>query len=294
MKVLITGVNGFVGKYLRHRLCALGHQVWGIDYVSNGDGAYVVDICDGEAVECVLKETMPEYIYHLAAASFVPLANYKRIYEVNVDGTLNLLRACCKLPTLPRVVFISSSQVYGNVPKQMQPIGEHMPLNPITHYGASKAMGEMLVKAFFAETGLEYVIFRPFNHTGIGQSEVFVIPKIVKAFKEGAPIVELGNIDVERDFCDVRDVVRAYAMVLENWKAQEVYNVSSGKAIYIKEIVEKLTIITGRKIEIKVTSAHIRKNEIMHAVGSYEKIKKELGWEPTISIEETLRSMINE
>ncbi|MCX7680023.1 MAG: GDP-mannose 4,6-dehydratase, partial [Spirochaetes bacterium] len=210
MKILITGINGFVGKHLREILTQLSYQVWGVDYISQSEEVFSVDICNKLQMEEIVNRIKPDCVYHLAAASFVDDQNVDAIYDVNVKGTLNVLASCCTLDKLPRFIFISSSQVYGNVPDELQPIVEDMPLNPVNHYGASKAIGEMLVKLYSTEYGLEYVIFRPFNHTGVGQNEIFVILKIIKAFKENLRCIELGNIDVERDFCDVRDVVRAY------------------------------------------------------------------------------------
>lgn len=293
MKILITGINGFVGKYLHVTLVRSGHEVWGIDCASHSKNIFAVDICNKLALQEILDKISPKVVYHLAASAYAGSDKRNEIYTTNVDGTRTLLEVCVGLSVIPKFVFISSSQVYGSVPENMLPIDENMLLNPVNHYGASKAMGEMLVKAFHAEYDMDYVIFRPFNHTGPGQSTVFVIPKIVHAFKCSGSTVELGNVETARDFCDVRDVVRAYTMVLEHNVSSATYNIASGKAYSIKAIIYILKAMTGKNVNIDIKESFIRKNEIMKTVGSYYKIQSELGWEPTITLENTLQDMLN-
>jgi len=293
MKILIAGANGFVGRYLKKTLENFGHEVWGIDCASRSHDVLAVDICDTIKLHEALREARPDMVYHLAAVSQVGSGEASIVYKININGTLNLLEGCVALEKMPKFVFISSSQVYGIVPDDMQPIDEKATLNPVNHYGASKAAGEMLVRAFACEYGLEYIIFRPFNHTGPGQSDYFVVPKIIKAFKEGAQSIKLGNIYAERDFLDVRDVVRAYTLVVDRFIHGAVFNIASGKTVCIYDVVQKLIEITGRQIQIETTDEYLRHNDIVKAIGCANTIYNFFGWKPEIDFDRTLRDMLS-
>jgi len=218
MKVFITGINGFVGTILKARLLEKGIDVYGICIKESSEKIFSCDITDAELTAKVLLQISPDIIIHLAAISRVDFENPGELYSSNVTGTLNLLSAACRLNRKPGFIFVSSSQVYGSVEKIEQPISETCMVNPVNHYGASKAAAENLVMAFRKEYGIPALIARPFNHTGRGQTEHFVIPKIVKAFRERRGEITLGNIDVIRDISDVRDVVNSYALMIENIK----------------------------------------------------------------------------
>lgn len=293
MKVLVTGINGFVGQHLLRELKSRNIEVHGIDTESRSAGVMAVNILNQNLLDDVLKEISPDYIIHLAAIANVDHSNVSLIYNINCNGTLNLLIACSKLNTKPGFLFVSSSQVYGNVPEEKLPIYETCPVNPVNHYGASKAAGEMAVKAFGAEYGIEYVIVRPFNHTGTGQSDRFVIPKIVNAFRRGDKSIELGNINTVRDYTDVRDVVKGYCDIIGSFQSGETYNISSGNGKTVHEIFDILTKITGREMKIIQNDTFFRKSEIKSVIGNAEKLKSATGWKNENEIEDTLISMLN-
>lgn len=290
MKILVTGGNGFVGSYLIKELILRGHVVTSLDSVSNGSNT-VVDIMDKTLLSNTLKKLSPDFVIHLAAISSVDHSDLSQIYNTNFIGTLNLLESCSELATKPRFMFVSSSQVYGN-PADKRLIDESFLLNPVNHYGASKAAGEMAVKGFCVESGIEYIIVRPFNHTGRGQTERFVVPKIAAAFRDKNESIELGNIDTIRDFTDVRDVVKAYSGLLEHFQSGEVYNIASSRGICIADIIEMLKKITNQNIEVIKKNLLVRSNEISVTIGDIKKLTDATGWKPEISIEETLKNML--
>jgi len=292
MKVLVTGINGFVGQHLRKELQIRSHDVWGIDVDSADAKVVEADILNPHRLSNVVKYIEPDSVIHLAAIANVDHRDPSALYSINFNGTINLLNACRELEKKPQFLFISSSQVYGNVPAQELPIDETFPFNPVNHYGAGKAAAEMTVMAFAAEYGLPYVIARPFNHTGPGQTDRFVVPKIVNAFRERAEFIELGNIDTVRDFTDVRDIVKAYASVLENFRNGEVYNISSGIGITVAEIFNMIKKITGENVNIKKRESLVRGNEIQAVIGNSSRLRKSTGWSPEILIEKTLKDMI--
>jgi len=293
MKIFITGICGFVGTYLSRQLIEEGHDVWGIDCASASPKVNLVNLCDRDALLTLMQKVKPDYVYHLASVSRVGgTGESSLLYRTNVDGTRNLLEVCACLENKPRFIFISSSQVYGNVPIEQLPVTELAPISPVNHYGASKAAGEMLVKAFGCEENIEYVIFRPFNHTGPGQSEYFVVPKIVAAFKNNMDSIKLGNVNTARDFSDVRDVVRAYTSVTKNFPAGEIFNIASGKTGKIVDIITMLEELTGRKMIVECQDSLLRKSEIVKTYGAFDKIKNILGWKPEIHFSKTLEDML--
>ncbi|MCF8233834.1 MAG: GDP-mannose 4,6-dehydratase [Bacteroidales bacterium] len=292
MKILITGSDGFVGRYLSQQLKFAGHQVSGIDIQNRLPETLEVDLLDKPLLGRILGKIEPDAVIHLAAISHVVLNNNSEIYNANLGGTLNLLNVCTRLKKIPRLIFISTALVYGAVPAEKQPIDEASPLHPINHYAASKAACEMALRTFSAETGLEYTIVRPFNHTGPGHSEHFVIPKIIQAFKEGRSEISLGNVDVVRDFSDVRDVVRAYLIMVEQFQNGEVFNLASEKGTTIRQVVEMLNKIADRKVKIIQNEEFIRRNEIEMLVGSAEKVNETLGWKPEYRLQDTLEFML--
>jgi GDP-6-deoxy-D-talose 4-dehydrogenase len=293
MKVLVTGINGFVGSYLKEQLTEKGHNVCGLDVRSNDKSVVAVDLLDQQLLSSAVLSLNPDAVIHLAAIAQVDFKNPRIIYDINVIGTTNLLTACMGLPHPVKFLFVSSSQVYGNVAECDLPIDESFPVRVVNHYGASKAAVENIVRAFSYESGIEYVIVRPFNHTGKGQTTNFVIPKITEAFKNRSSSIELGNIETVRDFLDVRDVVRAYADIIDNFKRGETYNIASGKGIKISQIIEKLEQITNHRIKIIPKEYLKRKSEIMAVIGNAGKIKSDILWSPDYSITDTLKFMLS-
>ncbi len=294
MKILITGNRGFVGRHLERTLLERGHEVYGCDTISVEDDSrhYRVDITDPAAVRDCLDGVRPDAIIHLAAISFVPSRDIQDIYRINIFGTLNLLGAASLISPMPRFLLISSSQVYGNVPAADQPIRESAPVDPVNHYGASKAAGESLARAFRAEAGLPLVIARPFNHTGVGQPPHFVVPKIVGAFRRGADDLSLGNTGVVRDFLDVRDVVNAYALLLERFPEGRDFNIAGGRGYTIPEILAIASEKAGRAIVVRYDEGLMRANDIVRAVGDASLLRRETGWGPVYSLEDTVGWMM--
>lgn len=294
MKVLITGVNGFVGRTLLGSLRTGVEKIYGIDLEGKGDNIYPVDITDPIQMTSCIKEISPDFIFHLAAVSRVDVTNHQNIFDINVSGTLNLLSASIKLKKIPAFLFVSSSQVYGRVDKSRQPITEDEPVNPVNLYGASKAAGENIVMAFHHEFGLPAVIVRPFNHTGRGQAGHFVIPKLIREFRNNTARIELGNLQVYRDFLDVRDVVDAYIRIMNNFTDGEIFNISSGECVLLTDIISIIRKKTGHNPEIISDDSLRRKNEIDFSMGDSSRIKQKLGWEPLYTLAETLEWMLEE
>ncbi|HOT47416.1 MAG TPA: GDP-mannose 4,6-dehydratase [Spirochaetota bacterium] len=294
MNILITGISGFVGTILRRQLEDKGYHVSGIDMRSSDSSVSAVDITDQAAVMHFMEELKPDFIFHLAAISRVDYTNPSLLYSINVTGTLNLLTAATHLTKKPGFLLVSSSQIYGIVDEALQPISEQTPIRPINHYGASKASAEHLVQVFHHEHGLPITIARPFNHIGRGQDPHFVIPKIVKSIRENKTTIQLGNLSVMRDFLDVRDVGDAYIRIMENFKDGSVFNIASGTAYKLSDLVELIQEIARIKLEIHHSDSLIRKNEIVKAIGDSSAFKKEYNWQPVYSIRDSLEWILSE
>jgi len=294
MRVLITGINGFVGRILKDNLAGQGKEVFGIDLSCTGENNFSLDITDLAAVNDCIHRVRPDFIVHLSAISRVDFDNVGTLYSTNVSGTMNLLYGAARLERQPKFLMVSSSQVYGIVPEKEQPITENTGVRPVNHYGASKAAAENICHAFNREYGIPVVIARPFNHIGRGQSLNFVVPKIIRAFHDGKNELELGNVNVLRDFLDVRDVIDAYNRIMENFQSGEVFNISSGRGIKVIDVIRILENQTGRDMKIVTKNDLLRKNDITCSIGDYSKIGKSLGWEPVHPIEDTIKWIIDE
>ncbi len=291
MKTLITGINGFVGQYLKKYLLTIGYGVYGIDHHSHSKDTFEADIRDIDRLVNIVKEIQPDEIYHLAGIANVAYGNIGDFYNIHALGTLNLYDAVEKSGCNPTILYVSTSNVYGIVPEAKQPITETQPIMPVNHYGASKASGEMISHKYIAD-GLRIVIVRSFNHTGPGQSELFIIPKLTKAFALSQPEIELGDTNTKRDFTDVRDVVRAYYMVMQKAGSGDIYNVCSGKAYSIDDIVIYLKNLTGHTIRIKHVDSLKRSVDPVLFIGNNRLLKK-LGWSADIPIEQTIKDMLS-
>lgn len=294
MKVLITGINGFVGKILQKELITRSHEVYGIDYKSDSDMVFSADLRDYDSIKSIINDIKPDKIVHLAAVSRVDFENVNEIYEINVNGTLNLLKASVSSGGAIPLLFVSSSQVYGNPELEHgEVISEEFKVSPVNHYGASKAAAENIAMAFYHENKVPLSIVRPFNHTGAGQTVNFVVPKIANAFRQRDESINLGNIDTVRDFLDVRDVVSAYISLIENFQEGEIFNIASGRGIVIRDIIGILQKIAGYEIEIIQEERFCRKNEISAPIGDFSKINNILGWNPRYEFTETLEWMLS-
>ena len=290
MRILVTGIDGFVGRHLAHLLDERGYDVAGLDLHTMS--CFRCDLGDGAAVAQAVKKIRPDAVIHLAAISRVDFNQPDAIYRVNVTGTLNLLQAVAGLPVIPPFLLISSSQVYGNPPSEEQPVRENCRVLPVNHYGASKASAESIARAFSSEHAMPLVIARPFNHTGAGQTTDFVIPKIVKAFRERKDSLDLGNIDTIRDFLDVRDVCNAYSLIMDNFHDGEVYNIASGKGTRIRDVITMCEQMTGHHMIINCSNTLLRRNEISSSLGSSEHLVNQLSWKIQYNFDETIRWML--
>jgi GDP-6-deoxy-D-talose 4-dehydrogenase len=286
--VLITGASGFSGPYVADAFSSRGYKV--IKWVSPGirstDGQ-AVEITDSKAVLAALAGACPDYVVHLAGISHVVHGDDRAYYDVNLFGTTNLLEALAKARTAKKVVIASSANVYGaGVGSKLD---ESACPRPVNHYACSKLAMEHMAWTFASKVPL--IIVRPFNYTGAGQDERFVVPKLVKHFRNRSRTIELGNIDVSRDFTDVRDVATAYVALAECEASSKVVNVCSGRAASIREIVGYLEAIEGHSVQIQVTQALVRDSEIPVLVGDNSLLLKLTGFCPSIRLESTLRWM---
>ena len=291
-RTLVTGANGFTGNWLTGNLLASGHAV--TETVA-GQGTPEtpsrrwLDITSPEECRRVIDEVRPDYIVHLAAISFVAHNDPLDFYRVNVLGTLNLLQACADVGHTPRKVLVASSaNVYGNVSSEA--IDESFPVAPVNHYAASKASMESLVRTWFDR--LPLLIVRPFNYTGRGQATNFLVPKIVEHFARREPEISLGNIDVARDFSDVRYVVRAYEALLDSGAVGETVNVCTGQPYTLREILAMASEITGHELQIQVNPAFVRQTDVKMLAGSPAKLRKLVPEVEAIGFRDTLQWML--
>jgi GDP-6-deoxy-D-talose 4-dehydrogenase len=291
-RALITGLHGFTGAYVRSVLDEAGYDVDDGTRAAKGQGAHTAqsfDITSIEECRRVIDATRPTHIVHLAAISFIAHDDALDMYRVNVLGTLNLLQACADVGHMPqRILIASSANVYGNVEGI---VDESIAPAPVNHYAASKTAMEHMVRTWFDR--LPIVITRPFNYTGRGQGEHFLVPKIVSHFVHKEPHIELGNLDVARDFSDVRTVARVYRALLESGSAAgEVVNVCSEHPYTLQEIAQLASEASEHKLEIRVNPAFVRENEVKLLVGSARKLQRLAPDVPLIDFRETIRWMM--
>lgn len=289
-KVLITGIGGFTGKYLSTYLQNKGYQVFGLSNSDDKNGnIYQCDITNKNDVEIIFNKIKPNYIIHLAAISFVQHDDIKEIYNVNVIGTQNILDSCLEIGTdLKKIVLASSATVYGNNPNEV--LRETMCPNPINHYGISKLAMEQIAKTYFHK--LPILITRPFNYTAPGHGEQFVIPKIAKAFINKEKQIELGNLDVYREYNSINFVCEVYANLLESETTSEIVNIATGNSYSLKEIITKFEEKSGHKIEVKINPDFVRKDEIKILKGDVSKLASIINFDSSNSIDETVLSFL--
>lgn len=289
-RALITGIKGFTGQYVAAELEAQGWEVWGLgSHAEAGAARYRrVDLVDGAGLRAVVAEVQPDAVVHLAAIAFVGHDEADAFYTVNLIGTRNLLAALAESVRKPECVLLASSaNVYGNATEGV--LSECTSPNPANDYAVSKLAMEYMARLWREK--LPIVIARPFNYTGVGQTESFLLPKIVGHFRRGAAAIELGNLDVWRDFSDVRAVARAYRRLLETCPAGETVNVCSGEAHSLREVIAMVEGIYGRSIQVEVNSAFVRANEVRTLCGDASRLRRIIGDWATPPLEQTLRWM---
>ena len=259
-KLLITGAKGFTGVYLSEAAQEAGFQTISLS----------ANLNDMQALEHEVLDIKPDFVAHLAGISFVASKDHEAFYRVHALGTSNLLQALSKLQSAPKKILLASSAtVYGNSTNHLST--EDQALAPIDHYATSKVAMEEMAKTFFKR--LPIVIARPFNYTGPGQKGNFLIPKLVDHFAQKKPFIELGNLNIEREFNDVHMICDAYLKLLELGNASEIYNVCSGQARSLQFVLDTLKKMTGHDIEIRVNPDFVRSSEVHRMVGSPEKLK---------------------
>lgn len=297
-KALVTGASGFVGKYLVAYLHALGYLVYAgsrnreTTIHPEGVISFSLDITDENKVEEQIREIKPDEIYHLAAIAHPISKNIQPFYDVNFQGTLNILEAARKINSA--VLVVSSAYAYGcyNIP-----IKENFQLAPVNHYGISKAGADMLGYSY-ALQGEKVVRVRPFNHSGPEQLPTYLLPTLVNQLAKIemgvlSPTIKLGNLDAVRDFMDVRDVVRTYPLLLKHGINGEAYNVCSGKPISVKELFDLVASLSSVKVKLEIEEFRKRKTDISYLVGDTSKLRTLIDWKPEIELEETIRDMLN-
>jgi GDP-4-dehydro-6-deoxy-D-mannose reductase len=287
VRSLITGGRGFVGTWLADHLRQLGDQVVVIDRE--------VDVTDPAALLAAVSDAAPDAIYHLAALTHVgqswdePL----RVLEVNVIGTGVVLAAARQCGTDPKVLVTSSAEVYGAVtdPSRL-PLTEESKTAPLTPYAASKLAAEALIAQAWLGHGQHVITVRPFNHIGPGQSPNFAVPalakRIVEAEVSGTPTIPVGNLEARRDFTDVRDVVRAYRLLIDSGDAGAVYNVCSGRDVSIRQIADSLLGLAGTSLEFETDPSLVRPVEVPVLRGDPGRLTETTGWKPEIPLDQTL------
>lgn len=295
-KVLITGVAGFTGRYLAAELSRAGYEVAGLSHRPQAAGipgaasVHACDLNDAEGLAAVLRATQPDVVAHLAAISFVAHGDVEAIYRANLLGSRTLLEALARAGKPPQAVLLASSaNVYGNATGGV--LDELTPPAPANDYAVSKLAMEY-VAHLYAER-LPIIVARPFNYTGVGQSANFLLPKIVDHARRRAPVIELGNLDVARDFSDVRTVVQYYRRLLETPGAMgKTFNICSGKAHTLQWALDKVRAISGHDFEVRVNPAFVRANEVKQLTGNPDRLRTEVGAVADIPLEETLRWMV--
>lgn len=295
-KVLVTGIEGFTGRYLAPALAQCGYEVHGTVSSDFGGGAaspwhtHPCDLTDPKQVNAVVQEVQPAAVVHLAGVSFVPHGNIEAIYRTNLIGSRYLLQALADLPRCPEAVLLASSaNVYGNSTEGV--MDESTPPAPANDYAVTKLAMEYAARMFGDR--LPIIIARPFNYTGVGQAESFLLPKIAAHVRRGASSIELGNLHVARDFSDVRMVVRAYLRLLAAPKAiGETFNVCSGRAYTLLDVLELVQEISGRRLVVHVNPAFVRANEVKMLLGSRAKLEACVGALEGFDLRDTLRWMI--
>lgn len=308
MNVFVTGATGFVGGYLVEYLISLGYCVFGTTFPQKpeecdiAEGAYIehLDLKNEKDVDNCIRAAKPDWIFHLAAVSNVGYSwkNRRETLETNIMGTFNLMEAVRRIFPSSRTLFISSSDVYGKIPERNKALSEEDVVKIMSPYAFTKLSGELMMDFYGQIEGLDVVIARPFPHTGPGQNPDFVcsdwanqVARIEKQLAE--PIIRVGNINISRDFSDVRDVVKAYKLLMERGKKNQIYNISSGTAVSLKEILDKILSFSPISIQIEKDKKRLRKADISELWGDNSKILKETSWKPEIPLEKTLKDLLD-
>jgi GDP-4-dehydro-6-deoxy-D-mannose reductase len=312
MRALITGITGFAGSHLADYLLAdhpdvevFGTRRWrsrteNIEHLGDRVELVECDLNDASAVQTTLAEVRPDLIFHLAAQSFVP-TSWKAPAETlstNINSQTHIFEAIRSLGLDCTIQIAGSSEEYGLVLPDEVPITEDNPLRPLSPYAVSKVGQDLLAYQYFKSYGLKTIRTRGFNHTGPRRGEVFVTSNFAKqiaSIEAGLqePVIRVGNLSAQRDFTDVRDTVRAYWIAVEKGTPGEVYNIASGKAITIRELLDRLLALSQAEVELKVDPDRLRPSDVEILLGDYSKLKADTGWEPRIPLQTTLQDTLD-
>ncbi|MFH1455787.1 MAG: GDP-mannose 4,6-dehydratase [archaeon] len=309
--VLITGITGFVGSHLSEYLLAKGYKVSGlirwrspmdnIEHIKDKLDLHFGDLTDAHAMQSLIDKTQPDYIFHLAAQSYVPMSwtAPTDTMVTNVVGTLQLFEAVRKSSCNPVIQVSCSSEEYGMVYPEETPIKETNPLRPLSTYAVSKVACDKLCYQYSKSYNLKTIATRSFNHTGPRRGHVFVCSNFAKQIamiEKGKqdPVILVGSLEAKRDFTDVRDVVRAYLLIVERGTPGEVYNICSGPAstFSMQQVLDKLLAMSTVQVEVKIDPARVRPSDVPLLSGDCSKMKELTGWEPRYTFDQTLRDIL--
>jgi len=302
MRILVTGASGFAGRHVVRELRDHDHEVLAVDRqfeppLPAGTSTHVCDICDGATLNAFVASTAPDACIHLAGIAFVPEGRQHpaRVFRTNTMGTLHLLQAFRRLQRPAPLLTVSTAHVYGRTARS-QPITESDPLQPETAYAISKCAADMLTLHYATEYGMHTMTARPHNHIGPGQSQRFVIASFaaqLRAMQCGAtaPRITVGNLQSERDFTDVRDVARAYRLLVEHGRPGQAYNIASGHPVTVQSVLDALCRIAGIHPEIVVDSERFRPTDSWPPL-DLTRIRQETGWTPRFHIDQTLGDIL--
>ncbi|HBL28919.1 MAG TPA: GDP-mannose 4,6-dehydratase [Acidobacteria bacterium] len=312
MRALITGITGFAGSHLAEYLLAeqpdvevFGLYRWrsrmeNIEHLRSKVTLLECDLRDYTSVHAALAASRPDYIFHLAAQSFVPSSwtAPNETLTTNVSGQTNLFEAIRALGLDPVVQIACSSEEYGLVHKDEVPIKETNPLRPLSPYAVSKVAQDYLAYQYFMSYGLKAIRTRGFNHTGPRRGHVFVTSNFcsqVAAIELGLqePVIRVGNLDALRDFTDVRDMVRAYWLAVTKGTPGEVYNIATGHGIVIREMLDRIIAMAKVEVKVEVDPARLRPSDVEILIGDSSKFRADTGWEPRVPFEQTLTDLLN-
>lgn len=294
-KLLVTGLGGFVGCHLQSRLASQIAGPWQLI------PSQPHDLTEASTLDAWLAEECPDAVIHLAGQTFVPEAfrDPARTLQVNLMGTLNLLQALKRRGFSGTFLYVSSGDVYGQVAEADLPVVETLAPHPRNPYAVSKVSAELLCQQWSYTEPWRIIVVRPFNHIGAGQGESFVISSVARQLARirlglQAPRLEVGDIDVTRDFLDVQDVIEAYLLLLQRGRNGEIYNVCSGQERRVRDLIAEMARLAGVEVELVQDPARLRRAEQRRVVGSSDKLQKETGWTPGVNITETLRRVLSD
>lgn len=309
-KILVTGISGFAGNYLARKLLDQGHQrIYGTYFseksldtlsdISSKLELFQLDLMEDEKVLSVIKTVNPDEVYHLAAIS-APIQSFdnpKLVMTNNVISQLNLLEAIKKTNIFPKIIIVSSAEVYGNVKPKDLPINEDTPLRPTNPYAVSKITQDFMGLQYFIAYNMNIIRVRPFNHIGPGQTDKFSTSAFAKKIAEvekgkREPVLTVGNLEAKRDFTDVRDMVWAYILLMEKGVSGDVYNIGSGKGYQMKEVLGMMLSFSSATIKVESDPNLLRPSDNPELVCDNTKIRNLTGWEPKIPLKETLKDIL--